>query len=181
MIDILLALLVIAVVLLLWQALRFATLQRRLVELCELSSKGAEERHRAMLVDMHDGLAKQGERVGGALADSSERLRAAVTEELLQARSALHALRLGLAQDLSDNRAAMLDKLNATAQSLASRIDERLDQISGRVNERLEEGFKKTNETFVNVMQRLATIDEAQKKIDGLTTNVVSLQELLGD
>jgi len=31
------------------------------------------------------------------------------------------------------------------------------------------------------VMARLATIDEAQKKIDGLTTNVVSLQQLLGD
>ena len=30
-------------------------------------------------------------------------------------------------------------------------------------------------------MARLATIDEAQKKIDGLTSNVVSLQELLGD
>ena len=30
-------------------------------------------------------------------------------------------------------------------------------------------------------MERLVTIDEAQKKIDGLTTNVVSLQELLGD
>jgi DNA recombination protein RmuC len=30
-------------------------------------------------------------------------------------------------------------------------------------------------------MARLATIDEAQKKIDSLTTNVVSLQELLGD
>ena len=59
--------------------------------------------------------------------------------------------------------------------------DSRLEQISGKVNERLEEGFKKTNETFVNVMQRLATIDEAQKKIDGLTSNVVGLQELLGD
>jgi len=30
-------------------------------------------------------------------------------------------------------------------------------------------------------MTRLATIDEAQKKIDSLTTNVVSLQNLLGD
>jgi DNA recombination protein RmuC len=45
----------------------------------------------------------------------------------------------------------------------------------------LEEGFKKTNETFVSVMERLATIDEAQKKIDGLSTKMVSLQELLGD
>ncbi len=66
-------------------------------------------------------------------------------------------------------------------ESLTKTTDARLEQISGKVTERLEEGFKKTNETFTNVMARLATIDEAQKKIDGLTTNVVSLQELLGD
>ena len=66
-------------------------------------------------------------------------------------------------------------------ESLSKTTDTRLEQISGRVDERLEEGFKKTNETFANVMARLATIDEAQKKIDGLTSNVVSLQELLGD
>jgi DNA recombination protein RmuC len=64
---------------------------------------------------------------------------------------------------------------------LSKTTDSRLEQISGKVTERLEEGFKKTNETFANVMARLATIDEAQKKIDGLTSNVVSLQELLGD
>jgi DNA recombination protein RmuC len=60
-------------------------------------------------------------------------------------------------------------------------VDARLEQIGGKVSERLDEGFKKTNETFVSVMERLATIDEAQKKIDGLTVNMVSLQELLGD
>ena len=64
---------------------------------------------------------------------------------------------------------------------LTKTTDSRLEQISGKVSERLEEGFKKTNETFISVMERLATIDEAQKKIDGLTSNVVSLQELLGD
>lgn len=72
-------------------------------------------------------------------------------------------------------------QLASSVELLTKTTDSRLEQISGKVNERLEEGFKKTNETFVNVMQRLATIDEAQKKIDGLTTNVVSLQELLGD
>lgn len=72
-------------------------------------------------------------------------------------------------------------QLASSVELLTKTTDARLEQISGKVNERLEEGFKKTNETFVNVMQRLATIDEAQKKIDGLTTNVVSLQELLGD
>ncbi len=77
--------------------------------------------------------------------------------------------------------ASVTQQLATRVEALSVKVDERLDQISGKVNERLEEGFKKTNETFTNVMARLATIDEAQKKIDGLTTNVVSLQELLGD
>src|SRR5215468_9064611 len=68
-----------------------------------------------------------------------------------------------------------------SSERLSTKIDHRLDQIAGKVDERLEEGFKKTNDTFVSVMQRLATIDEAQKKIESLTGNVVSLQELLGD
>src|SRR5215510_6650410 len=68
-----------------------------------------------------------------------------------------------------------------SSERLSAKIDTRLDQIAGKVDVRLEEGFKKTNDTFVSVIQRLATIDEAQKKIEGLTGSVVSLQELLGD
>ena len=71
--------------------------------------------------------------------------------------------------------------LAAAIETLSKTTDGRLEQISGKVTERLEEGFKKTNETFTNVMTRLAVIDEAQRKIDGLASNVVSLQELLGD
>src|SRR5262245_41522816 len=71
--------------------------------------------------------------------------------------------------------------LAESSERLSLKIDQRLDQIAGKVDERLEEGFRKTNDTFVSVMQRLATIDEAQKKIDSLTGSVVGLQELLGD
>ena len=73
------------------------------------------------------------------------------------------------------------NQLATAVESLAKGVDTRLAEISGKVAERLDDGFKKTNETFANVMARLATIDEAQKKIDGLTTNVITLQELLGD
>ena len=118
-----------------------------------------EDKHRAMLTDLH-----------GALAQQSERLTSRLSEELNQTRETLHKLQLSLGANLGETA----DKLNA-------KIDQRLEQISGKVSERLDEGFKKTNETFVNVMQRLATIDEAQKKIETLTGSVVSLQELLGD
>ncbi|MCW5621648.1 MAG: DNA recombination protein RmuC [Burkholderiales bacterium] len=76
---------------------------------------------------------------------------------------------------------AITQQLSGSIEGLTRTTDTRLEQISGKVNERLEEGFKKTNETFTSVMTRLATIDEAQRKIDGLTTNMVSLQQLLGD
>ena len=181
MIEFLLALLVIALLLLAWLAWRGAALERRLDEFPAVLEQGMEDRHRRMLTDLHAGLSQQGDRVGGHLNESSERLRAVVADELRQTRDTLHALRLSLSQDLGQHREALAQKLSETTQALTAKVEERLEQISGKVSERLDEGFKKTNETFVSVMQRLATIDEAQKKIDSLTGSVVSLQELLGD
>jgi DNA recombination protein RmuC len=57
----------------------------------------------------------------------------------------------------------------------------RLRAISTEVERRLESGFEKTNQTFVDVVKRLALIDDAQKKIAELSGNVVSLQEVLSD
>ncbi len=158
-----------------------AAQSRALHELAARQTESIEQRHRSMLVDLHDGLVKQGDRLATALTDNSERLRNSTADELKQTRDTLHSLRLALSENLGQSREAMLVKLTETAQLLTAKIDERLEQISGKVNERLDEGFKKTNETFTNVMIRLATIDEAQKKIETLTGSVVSLQELLGD
>jgi len=162
-----------------------------------------EVQHRAMLSDLHDGLNSQGDRLIASQTDQSERLRKAVAEELRVTRdaiNALHAKQDALRNEILTQTLAKLveqgredqkliqdsfrnatQHLSGSVEALAKSVDARLEQISGKVSERLDEGFKKTNETFVSVMTRLATIDEAQKKIDGLTTNMVSLQELLGD
>ncbi len=60
-------------------------------------------------------------------------------------------------------------------------IERRLSLINEKVNERLDLNFEKTNKTFANVLERLSKIDEAQKKIDGLSTDIVSLQSILTD
>lgn len=166
-----------------------------------------EEKHRVMLVDLNDGLNKLGDRLNMSAQDSSDRLKISVAQELSATREAMQRLQLEQGNNLSQTRETLLDKLHTTLaeqgksqqslindtmlkatttltqsiESLSKVVDSRLEEIGGKVSERLEEGFKKTNETFVSVMQRLATIDEAQKKIDGLSTNMVSLQELLGD
>jgi DNA recombination protein RmuC len=75
----------------------------------------------------------------------------------------------------------MTAHFNERVQQLSQTVDGRLNEISGKVAERLDEGFKKTNETITSVMSRLAVIDEAQKKIEDFASNVVSLQEILGD
>ncbi len=149
------------------------------------SAQLLEQQHRAMLSDLHDALARLGDRVVGAQGDQSDKLQGALhamrSEVLTQTLAKLAE------QGREDQKLIQESFRNATlhlagsVEALEKKVDARLEQISGRVSERLDEGFKKTNETFVSVMARLATIDEAQKKIDGLTTNVVSLQELLGD
>ncbi len=129
-----------------------------------------EDKHRAMLTDLNDAMNKLADRMNSGLQDNSERLRDTLSEQ-------------GKAQQLTVNDTMLkaTTTLTQAIESLGKIVDARLEEIGGKVSERLEEGFKKTNETFISVMQRLATIDEAQKKIDGLTVNMVSLQELLGD
>ncbi len=166
-----------------------------------------EDKHRAMLLDLNDGLNKLGDRLNTASQESGERLKQAVSQELQATREAMQTLQLAQNNSLAATRETVLETLHKTLseqgkaqqmmmhdtmlkatttltqtiESLSKIVDTRLEEIGGKVSERLEEGFRKTNETFVSVMERLATIDEAQKKIDGLSTNMVSLQELLGD
>ncbi len=65
--------------------------------------------------------------------------------------------------------------------NLNERIEKRLLKIDEKVNQKLEESFEKTNKTFTSVLERLSKIDEAQKKIDDLSTDIVSLQNVLTD
>lgn len=57
----------------------------------------------------------------------------------------------------------------------------KLKEISGEVDKQLSKGFEKTTQTFTDVIKRLTIIDEAQKKISELSSNVVSLQAVLSD
>ena len=78
-------------------------------------------------------------------------------------------------------RDEIFKRLEESFNQLNTKVEERLEKISNKVRENLNEGFKNTNETFQNVLLRLAKIDEAQKKIESLSTNVVSLQDVLTD
>ena len=200
--EIIVLLLVLAIILLAWLAWREFASSKNSALLSQL-----EDKHRAMLLDLNDGLNKLGDRMNASSQGNSEALKSSVSLELQTTRDAMQALQLAQNSSLAQTRETVLETLHKTlseqgksqqslindtmlkatttltlsVESLGKIVDARLEEIGGKVSERLEEGFKKTNETFVSVMARLATIDEAQKKIDGLTVNMVSLQDLLGD
>jgi DNA recombination protein RmuC len=166
--------------------------QRALAALPAVFMQDMETRHRAVLTDLHAGLSQQSDRMQSQLATlqiaQTERLaetRATVTGQFGQFQTAMleKLIEQGRAEQslLQDTLKGMTAHFNERVQQLSLTVDGRLNEISGKVAERLDEGFKKTNETFTSVMSRLAVIDEAQKKIEGLASNVVSLQEILGD
>src|SRR6478752_3730566 len=64
---------------------------------------------------------------------------------------------------------------------LARAVNERLDRMTHRVGSDLTETARKTNDSIAKLNERLAVIDTAQKNLTELSTNMVSLQEILAN
>lgn len=96
-------------------------------------------------------------------------------QETLQ--SGMGEVRKQVAEALSQHA----ENLGKRVEGLTETTDQRLREISGQVEKRLSEGFQKSTETFNQVLTHLTRIDEAQKRITELSSNVVSLQEVLSD
>ena len=64
---------------------------------------------------------------------------------------------------------------------LARAVNERLDRMTHRVGTDLNETARKTTEGIAKLYERLAVIDSAQKNLTDLSTNMVSLQEILAN
>ncbi len=93
----------------------------------------------------------------------------------------LGKLELAMMKEMGNFKNDMTRNLNQDFNTLNEQLEKRLIAINEKVNERLDENFDKTNKTFMNVIERLSKIDEAQKKIETLSTDIVSLQSILTD
>lgn len=87
----------------------------------------------------------------------------------------------GLQAELAGRLSAMADAQAQAQGELARTLNERLDQVSHRVGASLEETSTKTFETLGNLSARLTAIDEAQKNITELSSQVVGLQDILAN
>ena len=86
-----------------------------------------------------------------------------------------------LTKNINEFKDGLNKNINENFEKLSHKVESRLDLMNTKVEERLSKGFEETTKTFGNVLERLSKIDEAQKKIEALSSNVVSLQDILTD
>lgn len=105
-----------------------------------------------------------------------------------QQREHLQWLQEALLKGMQEIRQQVSEALSQQAHFLGQRVEHltqetqaRLRDMTARVDQQLSEGFAKTTQTFTHIVERIALIDEAQKKIAELSGNVVSLQNILHD
>jgi DNA recombination protein RmuC len=89
-----------------------------------------------------------------------------------------------LAHDQSEAAArleAMIGLLAKGQSQLQHAVNERLDSVSSRLGDSLEKTKQNTAENLQKLNERLAVIDNAQKNITALATQVTSLQSVLAN
>lgn len=84
-------------------------------------------------------------------------------------------------KEINDFNKDLTNNIDNKFDVLSTKVEDKLNKINDKVNERLDQNFEKTNKTFTNILERLSKIDEAQKKIETLSTDIVSLQSILTD
>ena len=132
-----------------------------------------------------DGRADSQARQFDNISDQQARSREAQLKGLAEMQAKLEQrfgdMQQGIEKRLGEMSQTSIERLAKSNDQIQETLHNRLTEISGQVETRLNKGFEKTNETFTDVVKRLALIDEAQKKITELSSSVVSLQEVLND
>ena len=92
------------------------------------------------------------------------------------------------AGELEIKLAEMAGRLQSFAETAAGRdshlaktLNQRLDQVGHRVGQNLEANAQRTGDSLRALHERLAVIDSAQKNITELSSQVVSLQDILAN
>ncbi|MDX1486457.1 MAG: DNA recombination protein RmuC [Alphaproteobacteria bacterium] len=92
---------------------------------------------------------------------------------------------MGRLRHLAESDQATGERLNerlaAQERALTKLLEERLTEVSKRVSEGIIRSTDRTNQSMTQIQKRLAVIDEAQRNISELSTQMVGLQDILAN
>ena len=82
-------------------------------------------------------------------------------------------------QKLERFQANIIEQMTQRFESINNQLGEKMKEINQKVEDKLKEGFQGTSETMAQVRERLKVIDEAQKNMESLSKDVVSLRSIM--
>ena len=86
-----------------------------------------------------------------------------------------------LRTDLSNDLSNFQNNLNKSLSYLNQSTNNQLNNFQKNINENLLNSYKNTNETFIKINDKMTKIDDAQKGLNELSQNIVSLESILND
>jgi DNA recombination protein RmuC len=105
----------------------------------------------------------------------------ALTRQLAEQQQAFQGRLDQVAAADAQAQTQLADRMQAQERHIAEALDKRLGELQRRVGETLETSSQKTSETLGHVRERLSVIEEAQKNITELSSQVVGLQDILSN
>lgn len=82
-------------------------------------------------------------------------------------------------KEFAESRLALEKSLRESSENMRKEMEEKLRLITEKVNSSLTDGFKDNLDSMSKIQERLAKIDEAQKHLDALQKDVISLNTVL--
>ena len=86
-----------------------------------------------------------------------------------------------MAESQAAQQAQLAERLQAQERGMTRAMEQRLADLSRRVGESLTQTANRSHESLAKLGERLAVIDQAQKNITELSTQVVGLQDILAN
>lgn len=93
----------------------------------------------------------------------------------------LFAISKEISKSVTDALKMSQEKSTKDIEKLSLKVEEKLTLINEKVEKRLSKGFEDIDKTFKDIILGVAKISEAQKKIETLSSDVTSLQNVLTD
>ena len=110
----------------------------------------------------------------------SWRAQASRRDDALEAMRRTAELEYRLAE-LSGSLRGYAEQAQGTQMHLARTLDERLDQVSHRLGTSLNDQTERTGQSLQQLNERLAVIDTAQKNLTSLSSEMITLKDILSN
>ncbi len=120
-----------------------------------------------------------GEQIKRLSEDTKTNIQTTVNSEMVKVMNSNIDLNNTNNNKLNEFQTSITNSINNRFEAMDKAMFDKLNEMNKKVDEKLSEGFKGTSETIAQVRERLQAIDDAQKNIESLGHEVVSLKQVL--